>query len=336
MKRLPKLPRRKNYSKKSIKSAVIAEKQDSCKSIGFLEKKRKLTKKPLSMPLTHVLVNKDETYDITKEYEFGELLGFGTYAQVKLAKCLETGKTFAVKICRGTNSIDMLKHERDLLSKLKQKFFPKVIDFKTDKLWNRAYLILEYFEGPTLEQYLKENCDLSSERILDFFSQLCTIIKFLHLNKICHRDIKPQNIIVTSGNKLKLIDFNISKKTLPGEAKSAVFMTQVSTTMYAAPEVLKGKGYDHKIDIWGLGVIGYLLLGATIDENQARVQDEHLIRYKEFQQYVKESTKADERLRTFIYSCLEENPSNRPCYKSEEYDDFTQSIDFCGSPLIYE
>lgn len=61
-------------------------------------------------------MNRDETYDIKKEYEFDLLLGFGTYAQVKSARNLQTGKEVAVKICRGTTSINMLKDEHNFLS----------------------------------------------------------------------------------------------------------------------------------------------------------------------------------------------------------------------------
>lgn len=75
-------------------------------------------RKPLSLPLTHVLVNNEETYDISKEYEFKQLLGFGTYSQVKLARNLDTEQVVAVKICRGVTSIEMLKRERDILNNL--------------------------------------------------------------------------------------------------------------------------------------------------------------------------------------------------------------------------
>mmetsp|Transcript_7053 Transcript_7053/g.6247 ORF Transcript_7053/g.6247 Transcript_7053/m.6247 type:complete len:82 (+) Transcript_7053:21-266(+) len=81
MNNLPKLSIRKKNSQCSTKSLEGAFSYFEEKPLLF-KKRKTINRKPLSLPLTHVLVNKDETYDITKEYEFKELLGFGMYSQV--------------------------------------------------------------------------------------------------------------------------------------------------------------------------------------------------------------------------------------------------------------
>lgn len=140
------------------------------------------------------------------------------------------------------------------------------------------------------------------------------MIKYLHKRNVCHRDIKPQNIIVTKSKELRLLDFNISKffKSSDSQNFETVFLTQMSTPLYAAPEVYRGKGYDQSIDIWGIGIIGYLLCGGTISEDQSRVTDVYYTRHKHFQKIIEESDLLSDTLRAFINSCLQLNPDERP------------------------
>lgn len=138
-----------------------------------IKPKRKTMRKLLTLPLTHVLVHKDETYDISKEFKFLNVLGLGTYAQVQLAEDLKTDELVAVKVSRGDTSIEMLKREKEILDKISSEYFPKVIDFKVDKIWKKGYLVLEYIRGVTLEEYLKNGDSIDEEIICSFISQLC-------------------------------------------------------------------------------------------------------------------------------------------------------------------
>ena len=80
-----------------------------------------------------------------------------------------------------------------------------------DEISNKAYLVMEYLEGQTLDLYL-ENLKFSEEKALCKIISLVNAVKYLHSNKIAHRDLKPQNVIVTNDGQVKIIDFNISKK----------------------------------------------------------------------------------------------------------------------------
>jgi serine/threonine protein kinase len=271
-----------------------------------------------------VLVNRDETYDISKEYDIKDMLGFGTYSQVKLAKCMKTGKEVAVKICRGTTSINMLKQERDIMNMLDCDFFPKVIDFKEDKLWKRAYLIMEHIKGETLETFLSKN-PVCSKNVTNFIIELSRMILYLHNKGICHRDIKPQNIIVTKKGCLKLIDFNISKvwKTDANAKFEKTFITQLSTPIYAAPEIKLGKGYTQSVDVWGIGVIGYLLLGGVIDSESYSSNSD---RSKLFQEHVDTSVNISDDLKVFLCGCLQEDPENRLSTTSDEFESLLTTL----------
>lgn len=89
------------------------------------------------------------------------------------------------------------------------------------------------------------------------------MVKYLHQQGVCHRDIKPENVIVTKEGNLKLLDFNISSRNISKkfteDQDTDVFYTQISTPKYAAPELSSGAGYTQAIDLWGIGIIGYLL-----------------------------------------------------------------------------
>jgi len=80
--------------------------------------------------------------------------------------------------------MEMLKKERHILENLDCSFFPKVYDFKIDKLWNRAYLFLENIQGKSLKKFIETTENITSEIIESFISQMCTMVKYLHGKKI--------------------------------------------------------------------------------------------------------------------------------------------------------
>ena len=129
------------------------------------------------------------------------------------------------------------------------------------------------------------------------------MIKYLHDRKICHRDVKPQNIIVTPENKLKLIDFNISKVWEEREGADEFrsrFITQVSTPLYAAPEIYSKKGYGEAIDIWGIGIISYLLLGGEADINIKQLVQESQVVDLPYLDYINSLENIPDHIRVFI------------------------------------
>ena len=158
------------------------------------------------------LCSRGKSLWIESEYKVLETLGVGTYGEVKLASCVsDKDKLVAVKIAKGQTSIQMLRNEAEILKNLNHECFPKFIDFKIDELCNKAYLIIEYFKGKTLDLYL-EDMKLSEKESEGHMIKLVEAIKYLHTNKIAHRDLKPQNVIMTNDGQIKIIDFNISKR----------------------------------------------------------------------------------------------------------------------------
>lgn len=125
---------------------------------------------------------------------------------------------------------------------------------------------MKYFEAQTLNEHIIESGCLSESEAKKCFRVLIDAINLLHNNKIAHRDIKPQNILINKDLELKLIDFNISKKgkMITNNASETDhklkhkfkyrFLTQVSTPLYAAPEIANHTLYTESVDIYLLGL----------------------------------------------------------------------------------
>lgn len=94
----------------------------------------------------------------------------------------------------------------------------------------------------------------TEDHILNWFTQICLAIKHVHDRKILHRDLKSQNIFLTSQGFVKLGDFGIAK-TLQSTVENA--QTIVGTPYYLSPEIIENKPYNFKSDIWSLGVLLY-------------------------------------------------------------------------------
>jgi NIMA (never in mitosis gene a)-related kinase len=92
------------------------------------------------------------------------------------------------------------------------------------------------------------------EQILDWFTQICLALRYVHDSKILHRDLKCQNIFITKGNIIKLGDFGIAC-ILSNTLENA--KTMAGTPFNLSPEIIDGKEYSYKSDIWSLGIVLY-------------------------------------------------------------------------------
>jgi len=122
---------------------------------------------------------------------------------------------------------------------------------------DRQFMVMEYLEGKTLREILAEKV-FSPEEVLSITPMISDALGYAHSNGIIHRDIKPDNIFALESGNIKVADFGIAKMLKVGD------MTQTGVIMgtpnYIAPELVKGMTYDHRVDIFSLGVTLYELL----------------------------------------------------------------------------
>ncbi|KAJ8765284.1 hypothetical protein K2173_011981 [Erythroxylum novogranatense] len=122
-----------------------------------------------------------------------------------------------------------------------------------------AFLVLEFCDGGDLASYIKFHGRVDEKIAKRFMLQLRTGLEVLHRHHLLHRDLKPQNILLSGqqGNMLlKIADFGLSRSVLPG----CYVETACGSPFYMAPEVLQFQRYDHKVDMWSLGAILFKLL----------------------------------------------------------------------------
>ncbi len=120
-----------------------------------------------------------------------------------------------------------------------------------------AYIAMEFVEGHTLAQYLSQKVRFSEADVASLATQLLDALAHAHENGVWHRDIKPSNVIMTKAGRIKIADFGIARTDT-----SALTMANsvLGTPMYMAPEQFMGRPIDHRVDVYGAGVVLYQLV----------------------------------------------------------------------------
>ena len=201
-------------------------------------------------------------------YRLGQLIDRGGMGEVYIGHRTEGtySQQVAIKVMRtGFNSDEHVKRfqaERHILASLKHPNIAQLIDggVTTD---GRPYIVMEYIPGEPITDF----CDrhrLTVNQRLRLFRKVCNAVQTAHQRLIVHRDIKPDNILVTKKGIPKLLDFGIAKALEPEAIDATLAQTQeevkLSTPAYAAPEQVKGEPITTSTDVYALGILLYELL----------------------------------------------------------------------------
>ena len=192
----------------------------------------------------------------TKECELGQ----GAFGKVIKAIDNSTREEVAIKVLpKKRNNINIIMKEVNILKGLSHPNIVKFHNFFESD--TSIYIVMEYLKGGTLKQYINQNkhtLNESTARVI--IKQLLNAVKYLHSEcDICHRDIKPDNIMLSNPDditSLKLLDFGLSSDSF--EQKS--FLDNCGTLIYMAPEQIDNFTYSKSVDIWSIGIILYILL----------------------------------------------------------------------------
>lgn len=216
-------------------------------------------------------------------YRLVRLIGRGGMGSVYLAERNDGAyeQQVAIKIIRrGLDTEDLLRRfqvERQILATLVHPNIAWLLD-GGQLPDGRSYLVMEYIDGVPITTYCDAN-KLTIDQRLHLFLQVCEAVHFAHQNLVVHRDLKPQNILVTPKGEVKLLDFGIAKLLDPSATSFTVALTQdvlrLLTPEYAAPEQIRGEAITTSTDVYSLGVLLFeLLAGQRPYELNSRVQRE--------------------------------------------------------------
>ena len=195
-------------------------------------------------------------------YRLEELIGMGGMGRIYQALCLKTGKRCACKIfCEAPQELEQellaqFKQEARALLRLQNENIVAGIEHGEHN--NTSYLVMEYVEGPTLQQYIKDQGGrLLPDQALSIVIQLSKALAHAHEQAIIHRDIKPENVLLTSTGVTKLCDFGLVKDMTRQKREDKVF----GTVAYMSPEQIRlDQSIDIRSDIYSLGALFYRML----------------------------------------------------------------------------
>ncbi len=193
---------------------------------------------------------------ISNRYEIIEQIGSGGMSIVYKAKDRKLGRVVTFKVLRSeyVKDVDFIKRfevEARAAASLSHPNIVNVYDVGHDGLVN--YIVMEYIDGVTLKEVIKRRAPFSNDETLGVAIQIASALAHAHNHNIVHRDIKPQNILVTANGVIKVADFGIAKAV--GSKTITVANNTMGSVHYFSPEQAKGGYVSFKSDIYSLGLV---------------------------------------------------------------------------------
>ena len=268
-------------------------------------------------------------------YKIQSLIGTGGMAAVYLATDLILDRLVAIKVLRldfRQNDDAMRRFRREALSAT-QLTHPNIVGvYDVGQSQEMNYIVMEYVEGTDLKDYVRQRGALHPIEAVRIMMQIVSAIAAAHQNRIIHRDIKPQNILIDREGNVKITDFGIAV------ALSDTSLTQTNTLLgsvhYLSPEQARGGMATIQTDIYALGIVLYeLLTGRVPFDGESAVS----IALKHFQEplppVMNPSVMIPQSLENIVLKATAKDPMNRyrSCY--EMFQDLKTCLD---STRLYE
>lgn len=195
---------------------------------------------------------KDGIY-LGKRYEVLSKVGAGGMADVYKGKDMMLNRYVAIKVLKkeyreDANFVRKFRSEAQAAAGLLNPNIVNVYDVGEDR--GLYYMVMELVEGITLKEYIERKGRLSHKETISIAIQMCNGIGAAHAAHIIHRDIKPQNILITRDGKVKVTDFGIAKAT----TSNTISSNAMGSVHYTSPEQARGGFSDEKSDIYSIGI----------------------------------------------------------------------------------
>ena len=199
-------------------------------------------------------------------YEIQELIGTGGMSDVYRAKDNKLNRNVAVKVLKQEFS-----ENRDFVAKFRKEaeaaanlMHPNIVTvYDVGEENGISYIVMELVDGYTLKQYIEKKSRLTISECISIALPIASGIEAAHNNGIIHRDIKPQNVIISKDGKVKVTDFGIAKTTTSNTISSNV----MGSVHYTSPEQARGGFSDEKSDIYSLGITLFEMVTGRVPFN---------------------------------------------------------------------
>lgn len=200
-----------------------------------------------------------------ERYEVLELIAEGGMAHVYRGRRLDDGTLVAIKILRdqyahNAEFVARFEREAQAAARLSHPRMVRIFDHGRDG--DVHYIVMEYIDGEDLKTHLRRAGPLDEARVRAIGAEVCEVLEYAHRAGIVHRDIKPQNILLTPDGGVKVTDFGIAR------ALAATGITETGTVLgsvqYISPEQARGLGVGWRADLYSLGVVLYEAATGTL------------------------------------------------------------------------
>ncbi|XP_034949554.1 testis-specific serine/threonine-protein kinase 1-like [Chelonus insularis] len=254
-------------------------------------------------------------------YKIMKKLGEGSFAKVFLAEYKPNDDPDS-NISLACKIVDTSNAPKDIV----RKFFPRELDIlvklnhphvvQVHSIFQRRtkyFIFMRFAENGDLLQYILKNGPVGESQARVWLRQLALGLQYLHEMEIAHRDIKCENVLLTTNFNVKLADFGFARYVTDIRGKRVMSDTFCGSLLYAAPEILRGTPYNPKIaDVWSLGVILYIILNKAMpfdDTNLTRLYELQTNRRWKFRRKIVDEL--SENVKKLITNLLEPDTSKR-------------------------